>query len=272
MLYPMLIKKARKVLAGKVALITGASSGIGKESSKIFAMAGCKVVISSRNLENLNRVADEIKTYNPNVLVVRADVSDFGEIDNLVEQTLKSYGRIDILMNNAGFGIYGWFHQTPFEEIERIMRVNFLGAVYLMHKVLPLMIEQGGGTVVNVSSVVGKRGVSGMGIYSASKFALTGLTEALRVEYKRFGIHFIGVHPGTTDTKFFENARYYGTDRMQGRFMIMSAEKVAREILKAVVNRKREIVLTPLGKLTVLINKFFPSFVDYMMSKVIKIT
>ncbi|CUS98060.1 SDR family oxidoreductase [Candidatus Kryptobacter tengchongensis] len=259
-------------LKNKVVIVTGASSGIGKETAKVFAKAGCKVVLASRNIDNLKKVEEEIKTFNSNVLVVQTDVSDFKSLDNLVEETLKVFGRIDILINNAGFGIYGWFHQTPFEEIENIMRVNFLGSAYLIHKVLPLMMQQGEGVIVNVSSVVGKRGVSGMGIYSASKFALTGLTEALRVEYKKFGIHFIGVHPGTTDTKFFENAKYYGTNRMQGRFMIMSAEKVAKEILKAVLKRKREIVLTPLGKLTVWINKFFPSFVDFMMSKVIKIT
>ncbi len=263
---------AKKKLSGQVVLITGASSGIGKETAKVFAKSGCKVVLSSRNIENLNKVADEIKSFNQDILIVQADVSDFKSLDNLIEQSLKSFGRIDILINNAGYGIYGWFHQTPFDEIEKIMRVNFLGSAYLIHKVLPLMIEQKGGVVVNVSSVVGKRGVSGMAIYSASKFALSGLTEALRVEYKKFGIHFIGVHPGTTDTKFFENAKYYGTDRMQGKFMIMSAEKVAKEILKAVVKRKREIVLTPVGKLTVAINKIFPSFVEYMMSKVIKIT
>jgi len=259
-------------LKNKVVIVTGASSGIGKETAKVFAKAGCKVVLASRNIDNLKKVEEEIKTFNSNVLVVQTDVSDFKSLDNLVEETLKVFGRIDILINNAGFGIYGWFHQTPFEEIENIMRVNFLGSAYLIHKVLPLMMQQGEGVIVNVSSVVGKRGVSGMGIYSASKFALTGLTEALRVEYKKFGIHFIGVHPGTTDTKFFENAKYYGTNRMQGRFMIMSAEKVAKEILKAVLKRKREIVLTPLGKLTVWINKLFPSFVDFMMSKVIKIT
>lgn len=271
-MFGSLIKKGEKTLKGKVVIITGASSGIGKETAKIFAKVGCKVVLASRNLENLNKVADEIKVFNPGVLVVQTDVADFKSLDVLVEQTLKSFGKIDILINNAGFGIYGWFHQTPFEEIERIMKVNFLGSAYLTYKVLPFMIKQGGGVVVNISSVVGKRGVSGMSIYSASKFALTGLTEALRVEYKKLGVHFIGVHPGTTDTKFFENARYYGTDRMQGRFMIMSAEKVAREILKAVIKKKRDIVLTPVGKLTVAVNKIFPSFVDYMMSKVIKIT
>jgi hypothetical protein len=271
-MFGSLIKKGERSLKGKVVLITGASSGIGKETAKIFARVGCKVVLASRNLENLNKVADEIKVFNPDVLVFQTDVSDFKSLDVLVEQTLKGFGKIDILINNAGFGIYGWFHQTPFEEIERIMRVNFLGAVYLTYRVLPFMIKQGSGIVVNISSVVGKRGVSGMSIYSASKFALTGLTEALRVEYKKMGVHFIGVHPGTTDTKFFENARYYGTDRMQGRFMIMSAEKVAREILKAVIKKKRDIVLTPVGKLTVAINKISPSFVDYVMSKVIKIT
>ncbi len=271
-MFRSMLNKSHKALLGKVVLITGASSGIGKECAKIFAKAGCKVVLASRNFEALSKVADEIKTFNLDALVVQTDVSNFESLNNLVEQTLKNFGRVDILINNAGFGIYGWFHQTPFEEIEKIMRVNFLGAVYLMHKIIPLMIEQGGGIIVNISSVVGKRGVSGMGIYSASKFALSGLTEALRVEYNKLGIRFIGVHPGTTDTKFFENAKYYGTDRMQGRFMIMSAEKVAKEILKAVVSRKREIVLTPVGKLTVLMNKFFPSFVDYMMAKVIKIT
>ncbi|CUS78704.1 Short-chain dehydrogenase [Candidatus Kryptonium thompsonii] len=259
-------------LSGKTVIITGASSGIGKETAKIFAKAGCKVVLASRNLDNLKKVEEEIRNLNPNVVAIQTDVGDFRSLDNLIEQTLKTFNKIDILINNAGFGIYGWFHMTPFEDIENIMRVNFLGSAYLIHKVLPLMIEQRDGIIVNISSVVGKRGVSGMGIYSASKFALTGLTEALRVEYKKFGIHFIGVHPGTTDTKFFENARYYGTDRMQGKFMIMSAEKVAKEIFKAVVKKKREIVLTPLGKLTVWINKFAPSFVDFMMSKVIKIT
>lgn len=267
-----LLKKGEKILKGNVVIITGASSGIGEETAKIFAKVGCKVVLASRNLENLNKVANEIKVFNPNVLVVQADVSEFKSLDNLVGQTLKSFGKIDILINNAGFGIYGWFHQTPFEEIERIIKVNFLGATYLIHRVLPIMVEQRSGIVVNISSVVGKRGVSGMSIYSASKFALTGLTEALRVEYKKLGVHFIGIHPGTTDTKFFENAKYYGTNRMQGRFMIMSPEKVAREILKAVIRRKRDIVLTLVGKLTIAVNKVFPSFVDYMMSKVIKIT
>jgi short-subunit dehydrogenase len=268
----MLLNRARKKLDGKVVVITGASSGIGKETAIAFASVGSKLVLSARNFENLNAVAEEIKKFNENVIVIPADVSDFKTLDALVEKTLNTYGRVDVLINNAGFGIYGWYHQTPFEEIERIVRVNFLGSAYLIHKVLPIMIEQGEGVIVNISSVVGKRGIPGMGIYSATKFALTGLTEALRVEYKKLGVHFIAIHPGTTDTKFFENARYYGTNRMQGRFMMMSAEKVAREILKAVLKRKREVVLTFPGKLAVFMNKFFPSFFEFAVGKVIKIT
>jgi short-subunit dehydrogenase len=130
----MLLNRARKKLNGKVVVITGASSGIGKETAIAFASVGSKLVLSARNFENLNAVAEEIKKFNENVIVIPADVSDFKTLDALVEKTLNTYGRVDVLINNAGFGIYGWYHQTPFEEIERIVRVNFLGSAYLIHK------------------------------------------------------------------------------------------------------------------------------------------
>jgi short-subunit dehydrogenase len=259
-------------LERNVSVVTGASSGIGRDLAVLLAREGCKVVLCARNLEKLNLVADEIKKFGGDVIVVKADIGDYNDIDNLIETVINKFSRIDILVNNAGYGIYGNFHIAPFDEMEKLIRVNFLGSAYAIYRVIPFMISQGGGTIVNISSVVGKRGVPGMAIYSASKFALTGLTEALRVEYKKYGIHFISVHPGSTKTKFFDNAKYFGGARNQGKLNMMSSEKVAKAILKAIVKRKRDITLTAIGRAMIYVNKFAPSIVDYLMSKIVKIT
>lgn len=247
----------------KVVVITGGSDGIGKALIEAIVPLGAKVATCGRNHDKIYKLQVEYS----HVLLhaVACDVSNEDECRRFIESTIETFGGIDILINNAGISMRALFMDASTEVTRKVMDINFLGAVYCTKYALPSILERQG-TVVGVSSTAGYRGLPGRSAYSASKFALQGWLESLRTELFRTGVHVMWVAPGFTASNIRHaaldnNAEARGQSILdEGR--IMTAEECAHHILRAIEKRKRTLILTFTGKMTVLINKFFPSLAD----------
>jgi short-subunit dehydrogenase len=192
-------------LAGRTVLITGASSGIGRETAREFARQRAHVVLASRRRDKLEALAAELIDYPGRRLVAPTDVSDRLSVEALVRRTVEEFDTLDVLVNNAGVGLFAPVAEGSLENMHRLFNVNFWGAVHCIQAAVPYMRRQGRGHIVNVASVAGKVAAPYMGIYSATKFALTAISDALRSELTATGIHVSTVYPGLTDTSFQEN-------------------------------------------------------------------
>ncbi|AQG78353.1 SDR family oxidoreductase [Spirosoma montaniterrae] len=252
----------------KIVVITGASSGIGRALAFAFGREGAKIAICGRKADALNQVADELRQAGITVFALTADVSKEADVKNFVEQTVVHFGRIDILINNAGISMRSMLIDTDPAVIEQVMNINFMGTVYATRYALPY-IQQTKGSIVGISSIAGYRGLPVRAGYSASKFAMNGFLEAIRTELLHTGVHVLTASPGFTAS----NIRYTSLDahgQITGETMreegnMMSAEACAGHILRAVQSRKRELVLTAQGKLTVFLNKWLPGLMDRMV-------
>lgn len=249
-------------LPGSVVIITGASSGIGRAVALEFARRGAKVVLAARREERLREVAERAWRIGAEAMVVPCNVGRSGDVDALVRQTLERFGRIDVLVNNAGFGFSGTIEETPENVMRELLEVNYLGAFNLTRAVLPQMRRQQSGHIVNVSSVVGKISFPLHGAYSASKFALCALTEALRGELAGSGVTATAVLPATTRTEFFATQRTAGGQASAPLGPHQSAERVARAIVRSVDHPTPEVNLMPPLRLAYGLNAFFPALRD----------
>ena len=252
----------------KVVVITGASSGIGEALAKRFALAGAKVVIAARNIGKLNKLAEELSKDAAEVLSVKTDVSSESECRNLINETVIKFGGIDILINNAGISMRALFENTDLNVIRKLMDVNFWGTVYCTKFALPHLLKSKG-SVVGVSSIAGYKGLPGRAGYSASKFAMQGFLEVLRIENMKKDLHVLIACPGFTASNI-RNTALASDGSQQGESprdedKMMSADEVALHIIKAIQKRKDRLTLTSQGKLTVVLNKFFPKFMDKMV-------
>ena len=268
----------------KVVIVTGASSGIGLATSKAFAAKGDCVVLASRDLHKLqNTVASLGNTYGkeavldghsvPRFLAVKTDVSKEEDCKNLIGTTADVYGRIDVLVNNAGISMRAMFKDLELGVIKDLMNVNFWGTVFCSKHALPYLLATKG-SVVGVISIAGYKGLPARTGYSASKFAVYGFLDTLRMEHLKEGLHVMIFAPGFTASNIrFRALTADGTpqgETPRNEEKMMSADTVARHLVNGVYKRKREVILTPIGKLTVMLNKFFPSLVDrleYMFMK-----
>jgi short-subunit dehydrogenase len=247
----------------KVVVITGGSDGIGKALIEVLIPLGAKVATCGRSHDKIYNLQMEYS----NVLLhaVACDVSEEEECRRFIESTIDTFGGVDVLINNAGISMRALFTECETRVTKKIMDINFLGSVYCTKYALPSILERRG-TIVGVSSTAGYRGLPGRSAYSASKFALQGWLESLRTELLHSGVHVMWVCPGFTAS----NIRLAALDRQgeargesvldEGR--LMTAQDCARHIVKAIERRKRTLVLTFLGKVTVLINKVAPSLAD----------
>jgi NADP-dependent 3-hydroxy acid dehydrogenase YdfG len=247
----------------KVIVITGGTSGIGKALAVAFLQAGAKVAVCGRKQEALQALEQEHAA--DNLYTYAADVSKEDDCKRFMEQTVARLGKIDILINNAGISMRAMFKDADVNVLKQLMDINFWGTVYCTKYALPSVLANNG-TIVGVSSIAGYRGLPGRTGYSASKFAMQGFLEALRTENLHTGINVMWVCPGFTasnirNTALNEQGRAQGeTPLDEGK--LMSAEKVAQAILKAITKRKRTLVLTGQGKLTVLLSKLIPGIAD----------
>jgi len=249
----------------KIVIITGASSGIGKALAERFARAKAKVVMAARSIEKMESLANSLRSQGADILCVKTDVSKTEDCQNLIDTTLKQYGKIDVLINNAGISMRGLFEETNLSVFERVMRVNFWGTLCCTRFAIPYILKSKG-SVVGISSIAGHRGLPGRTGYSASKFAMHGLLESLRTEVMNRGVHVLVVAPGFTSSNIRkvaltqDGSEQGATPRDEDK--MMSAEEVAEHILTAIQKRKRDLVLTRQGKLTVFLNKWIPSIMD----------
>jgi len=257
-------KKMRK-FDGKVVVITGASSGIGKACAFEFADNGAVVVLGARKENELEKVEAEIKKRGGEAYAVRTDVKNIEDCKNLVDKTIEKYGKIDVLINNAGISMRANFEDLDLSVIKELMDTNFYGAVYCTKYALPYLLKQKG-TIIAISSISGLTPLPGRTGYCASKYAMDGFFNTLRLENIKKGLNVLIVHPGFTSSNIRKAAlNQFGlpqieTPRDEGK--MMSSKEVARIIMKATLNRKRDLILTQQGKLTVWLHKIFPSMTD----------
>jgi dehydrogenase/reductase SDR family member 7B len=257
-----------QALKDKVMVVTGASSGIGAALALEGLARGMKVVMAARRLEQMETLAGDAGFSSDSCLLVRADVARQEDCAQLVRLAVESFGRLDVLINNAGISMRALFSDSSPEVLERIMQVNFWGAVYCTHYALPWLLKSGG-SVVGISSVAGFKGLPARTGYSASKFALQGFLESLRIENRKTGLHVLIACPGFTASNI-RKAALGGDGMAQGESprdegSMMTADAVARHILRAVEQRKTSLVLTRQGKLTLWLNKLFPNWVDKLV-------
>jgi len=250
----------------KIVVITGASSGIGKALAYEFGGKGAKVVLAARNLAKLLEIVTDLEQKGIHALAVKTDVTLENDCRILIEKTMDHFGRIDVLINNAGISMRALFIDLQLDVMRRLMDTNYWGTVYCSKFALPHLLKSGG-SLVGVISIGGYIGLPGRSGYAASKFAVRGFLDTVRVENRKTGLHVLIVAPGFT-TSNIRKAALLADGSEQGETPrdenhMMSAEAVAARIYKAVKKRKRHLILTFFkGKLTVFLGKFLPKFVD----------
>ncbi len=249
----------------KVVIITGGSSGIGFALATEFGKSGAKISIAARDNEKLQLAATELRKSLIEVIAIQADVSIEEDCKKIIFETLSAYGKIDILINNAGISMRSNFLNTDLSVLHKLMDINFWGTVYCTKYALPALIEAKG-SVVGIISVAGHIGLPGRTGYSASKFAVRGFLDTVRAENLKTGLHVLVAAPGFTASNI-RNTALTADGSIQGETprdesKMMPADVAAKKIIKAIVKRKNSIVLTFVeGKLTVWLNKFFPALV-----------
>lgn len=253
-------------LSNKVVLITGASSGIGKALANEALSKGARVAVCGRNSSSLESAFHGVSS--EKILVVTADVSLEADCRRFVEMAIQKWGGVDVLINNAGISMRALFEQAELKVIHELMDINFWGAVQCIKFALP-SIKFRKGVIVGISSIAGYRGLPGRTGYSASKFALQGFLEALRTELLQTGTHVMWVSPGFTASNIRNVARNAGGNVQQETPLeeskLMTAETCAHIILNSIESRKRTVVMTAQGKITVWLNKLFPGIADRLV-------
>ncbi|HCB00891.1 MAG TPA: oxidoreductase [Anaerolineae bacterium] len=249
---------------GKVVIVTGASSGIGEATAREFGKEGAKVVLASRRVDKLQTLAEEINKMGTEALVVQADLSKLEDIQKLVAETLAKFNRIDILVNNAGFGRLDWLENLdPVKDIQAQIDVNVMGVIQTTRQVLPVMIKQRSGSIINMCSMAGLVATPTYTIYAASKHAVHGFSEALRREVKPWGIDVSLIYPGGVVTEFTQHAGIKRkTNAKTPNFMLLTAEQVAQAVVKLVHKPRRMWIIPWLWGVSVFMNRFFPGLVD----------
>ncbi len=255
----------------KVVVITGGSSGIGRALAEEFGLKGSKIVITGRKLDALKQVEEELKTMGMVISIFQADASIEEDNKKMAEFAISQYGKIDILIANAGISMRALFQDVDLTVVKKVMDINFYGVLYAAKYCLPSIMENKG-SVIGISSIAGFRGLPGRTGYSASKFALQGFLEVLRTEMLKTGVHVLTACPGFTasnirKTSLTADGSQQG-ESPRAEDKMMTAEECARHIYKATVKRKKYLVLTTQGKFTVFMNKWFPGFMDKIVYNV----
>lgn len=259
-------------LKGVTVIVTGPSSGIGRETARHFARAGSNVVLASRSARRLEELAQELEHLPGRRLVVSTDVTDHKAVNAMVERALSEFDSIDVLVNNAGVGLSAPIAEGRLENIRRVFEVNLFGALHCIQAVTPHMKGQRRGVIVNVSSVVGRVPTPYNGGYSGTKAALNALTDALRLELEPYGIRVTAIYPGNTVTRFQENClreiEMPQPPRIVARFARpVSAEAAGRAIVRAVREGRREAYVTLGDAAAVMIKALSPRLVDWGMRR-----
>ncbi len=247
-------------LKNKVAIVTGASSGIGEATSRELAARGAAVMLAARDEEKLEEVARRISASGGRALAAKTDVTDAASVEAMVERAVGELGPLDILVNNAGLGLSGRVADLRAEDLRYVFEVNTIGPLNSIQAALPRMGR--GGRIINVSSVVGRRAIPKVGGYCASKFALNALSDALRVELAARGVSVTSVYPGTTRTSFRDNSRRTTDEKRGWRPKGVTPDKVAARIAYAAEKGPRDVYVTLTDRLFVAGVTLFPGLTD----------
>ena len=255
-------------MKNKVVIITGASSGIGKACALEFFKRGARLMLAARSESKLIELVDFINNSGGQANHIVTDVSSETDCINMINKTIDVYGAIDVLVNNAGISMRSLLLTLDIKDFDTVMKVNFYGTVYCTKHALPHILKSKG-SIVGVSSIAGHKGLPARTAYSASKFAMMGFLEALRIENLKKGLHVLIASPGFTASSIRENALNASGENQKesprNEKKMMTPELVAKKIVLAVERRKNSIVLTSQGKLLVFLNKFFPNLVDRLV-------
>ena len=261
-----------ETLIGRVAVVTGASKGIGAAIAEALAAEGCRLVLAARSADRLEEMAEELRArYRVEVLSVPTDISDERQARSLIETAADHFGCVDILINNAGMGIYGAIDELNLDDLRHVFEVNFFGPLAALQAAVVLMRRQGGGTIVNVSSIVGRFPQPLGGGYTATKFALQGASGAARAELKRDNIELILVCPGLTETEFSQNSRISvpGAEHRQGERHSLGRgvdpAMVGRRTVKAIRRGEREVYITLFDRFLVLAATLLPGLFQWAL-------
>jgi dehydrogenase/reductase SDR family member 7B len=252
----------------KVVIITGGSSGIGKALAEIFGIKGSKILITGRNVDELNKTVAELKSKGITIAAFQADVSKEDDNKRMSEEAINRYGTIDILINNAGISMRALFEEVDLEVVKKVMDINFYGVLYATKYCLQ-EIKKNKGSIIGISSIAGYRGLPGRTGYSASKFALNGFLEVLRTEHLKTGLHVLTACPGFTESNIRKRSLTKdGTaqgESPRNEKSMMTSQECALHIYNATVKRKNSLILTTQGKMAVFLNKWLPRFTDKMV-------
>ena len=260
---------AYRNLDGKRVVITGASSGIGEQLTRVLASRGCRIVINARRLDRLERLRDELAEAGATIEVVHGDITDPATRTRLLEKVVAAFGGLDILVNNAGIGAIGPFCEADSARLERVMRVNFFAPAELTRAALTLLMRGDAKQplIVNISSVLGHRAVPLKSEYCTSKFALHGWSDALRAELAEQGVDVLLVSPSTTDSEFFDSVIENTTDRDWKLSNAKSPAYVARRTARAMEKGSHEIILSWSGWFLVIFDRLLPTVANKMVAR-----
>lgn len=257
-------------LAGKRVILTGASGGIGRATASALAAAGCHLALAARTGSALNELAAKLRDTGADVIAVPTDITSADDRRRLVDTAVGALGGLDVLVNNAGIGSWGHFSTSNEDIARRVMEVNFFGPVELTRVALPHLETGVQPCVVNVTSMCGRKGMPAWPEYSASKFALVGMSEAWRGEFARFSVDTLTIVPGMTDSGFDKN-----WIRVDGKADLrfgdgMKPEDVAAGIVAAIRTNKTETVLGSEARRLLRFNRFFPRLTNWLIARKVK--
>ena len=250
----------------KVIIVTGASAGIGRATAVALVQAGASVIITARRMDRLTALTAQMAAYPGQCYPLNGDIRDESFAKTVVEETVATFGRLDVLINNAGIGHRSNISELPAADIRTVWDTNVLGLLYTIQAALPQMKQQGHGQIINVSSIVGQRPLPYSAIYCASKTAVNFLSRSLRMELRPYNIKVTLVYPGLTATEFAEaRLGQEGINRLGLKGV--PPERVASKIMAGIRNGRSEIYITPTDWLFVHINRLFPRFTDWIVTR-----
>lgn len=257
-------------LSDRVAIVTGASDGIGLATAKEFAKAGARLVLAARSEKALQRLANELGG-EERALAVYTDMADAYSVQRMVQRAIAHFGRVDILVNNAGIGYFTPLAIAQLEKVYHVFDVNVFGPLVAVQSLVPHMRERGDGHIINILTCAGRLPIPIQSVYGASKAAFIVLTDTLRIELAPLGIAVTGVYPGTVNTLFEKHALYEGEIRTMCPFETgcgRPPEAIAQAIVKAARHRPRDVWLSFQGRRYVIAGFFFPWWLDARMAQV----